>query len=114
MSPEKITVYRRNAVIGAAVHERPAQAKPYRTNAWHKCAAAYLKKHPVCAECGTAPSAIAHHIVEVRNGGLMFAEENLMAVCRSCHKRLHDVLGSGGGSRSTKRMKPINRKELYP
>jgi len=71
--------------------------KPVRKNAsayydrrWQKVRAAYLAKHPLCADCQIArrltPATDVHHIVKPSDGG-SDRDENLMGLCKSCHSR---------------------------
>lgn len=69
---------------------------------WKKIRASFLKNHPFCELCRregrTTQATMVHHILPVRNGGGN-DEENLMALCKSCHSRLHSVDGSRWGKR---------------
>lgn len=60
---------------------------------WLAISARYLRMHPTCAHCGR-PSELVHHVVERADGG-SDADENLLALCRPCHSRLH-AKGRGG------------------
>jgi len=68
---------------------------------WAQVSARFLRAHPICAHCGGA-SEIAHHVLAREAGG---ADDpaNLIALCRSCHSRLHarrgDSLPPGGKGR---------------
>jgi len=64
---------------------------------WTKRSAAYLAEHPWCTWPGCAKrSEISHHIIEKEKGG-SDADENLRAMCRSCHSGLHARLHGGIG-----------------
>lgn len=57
---------------------------------WQKIRALYLANHPLCVDCQKegrlTPATEVHHIVKVKNGG-SDREDNLMALCHSCHSR---------------------------
>ncbi|MDR0530766.1 MAG: HNH endonuclease [Oscillospiraceae bacterium] len=57
---------------------------------WQKIRALFLAKHPLCADCQAAgrltPATELHHIVAV-NGGGSDRDENLQALCKSCHSK---------------------------
>jgi 5-methylcytosine-specific restriction protein A len=55
---------------------------------WHTIRDLYIAAHPLCEQCLTAGKCIraeeVHHVVPVDRGGT-HAEDNLRALCRSCH-----------------------------
>jgi len=53
---------------------------------WRKRRRWYLRHHPFCTLCHT-PATDIHHIVSLAAGG-RDNEENLQALCHSCHSRL--------------------------
>ena len=70
----------------------------YKTPAWRRCRAEYLKSHPLCEECLKAgmitPSKYVHHIihltrVNVRDPATAYGDENLQALCYDCHEKIH-------------------------
>jgi 5-methylcytosine-specific restriction protein A len=67
---------------------------------WRHIRRLFLDEHPFCEMCrkdGIAKVAtMVHHIKPVREGGSN-DEENLMALCKSCHSRLHASDGSRWG-----------------
>lgn len=69
---------------------------------WRKTRASFLKNHQLCELCRRegriTPATMVHHIIPVRNGGSN-DEENLMALCKSCHSRLHSKDGSRWGNK---------------
>jgi hypothetical protein len=67
--------------------KRVAYAAYRRSNAWHAKRTKILRRDPVCAACGEAPSAQAHHLTYDR----IFREPlfDLVGVCRPCHEELH-------------------------
>ena len=42
-----------------------------------------------CAACGKAGRLEVHHILDLDRGGAALAQENLTALCRSCHLERH-------------------------
>jgi 5-methylcytosine-specific restriction protein A len=68
-------------------HRRPGSNKTYGRR-WHTIRDLYINAHPLCEDCLTAGRCIraeeVHHVIPVDRGGT-HAEENLRALCRSCH-----------------------------
>lgn len=58
---------------------------------WQKIRDRFLGDHPFCEICGE-PATVAHHIVRRREGG-GDTPRNLMALCASCHGKLHANAG---------------------
>lgn len=58
---------------------------------WPEKSAQFLKAHPICQNRGTAPSTETHHKIPRRLGGTD-NEDNLMAVCSKCHKKLDNEI----------------------
>jgi len=58
---------------------------------WRQIRERFLRDHPNCEHCG-APATVAHHIIRRRDGG-PDTPNNLMALCASCHSRLHAKVG---------------------
>lgn len=67
---------------------------------WRKIRKTFIDEHPFCENCLKkgliVQSSMVHHIKPVRDGGTN-AEENLMALCKSCHSRLHAQNGERWG-----------------
>jgi 5-methylcytosine-specific restriction protein A len=59
--------------------------------AWKKIRARFLLQHPLCeqckSECRLTAAEEVHHIVPLANGGT-HDENNLHALCKSCHSRV--------------------------
>ena len=57
---------------------------------WSKIRNIFLSKQPLCIDCEdegiTTPATEAHHIIPISKGGT-HTEENLMALCKSCHSK---------------------------
>ncbi len=54
--------------------------------AWRAVRARFLREHPVCARCGR-PATTVHHMRRKRAGG-SDDEDNLVALCASCHNAI--------------------------
>ena len=59
--------------------------------AWKKIRAYYIQVHPLCEQCEQegrlTPAEEVHHILPLANGGT-HDDDNLMALCKSCHSRI--------------------------
>ena len=59
--------------------------------AWKKIRAHYIQAHPLCEQCvienRLTPAEEVHHILSLAKGGT-HDENNLMALCKSCHSRI--------------------------
>ena len=59
---------------------------------WRKARRYFLAANPFCQMClknGRYVDAVeVHHIKPISDGGAQFDEENLMALCKSCHSRI--------------------------
>ena len=64
--------------------------KQYGTQ-WRRIRAAYIAEHPLCEQCERdgrlQPSREVHHVIPMSKGG-DHREENLMALCKSCHSSI--------------------------
>ena len=63
---------------------------------WRRIRDRYMLAHPYCEHCFKEGRMVVaeecHHIVPVSRGGT-HDERNLMALCRSCHTRIHHEIG---------------------
>lgn len=70
---------------------RGSSSKRGYTRRWRKARRHYLNEHPLCVQCekeGIIEAATeVHHIKALRNGGT-HEDNNLMALCKSCHSRI--------------------------
>lgn len=61
----------------------------YATKEWRACRNAHIKREPLCRHCGdrgrTKPADVVDHIVERKDGGSNFANDNLQSLCHTCH-----------------------------
>lgn len=64
---------------------------------WRELRDIFLAAHPRCVGCG-APATVAHHRI-LKDAGGDDSENNLIALCKSCHERGHAKRGErwGGG-----------------
>lgn len=64
---------------------------PYNTTAWRKLRAHVLRQAPLCRLCAgrglAVPAVDVDHITPVADGGAPFDQNNLQALCHSCHSR---------------------------
>ena len=80
---------------------RPTDRRKYGSR-WKKIRDIYIARHPLCERCLAngkfRAAAEVHHILPVSRGGTN-EENNLMALCWSCHQKIHRQLGDrwGGG-----------------
>ena len=69
----------------------PNTAKRYDTR-WRKISAAFLWANPLCEVCEKSgrltPAVLVHHRKAVKDGGT-HNTDNLMALCNSCHEKIH-------------------------
>lgn len=68
---------------------------------WQKARAAYIERHPLCAECGrqgrTAPAKIVDHITPHKGDQSLFWDEgNWQPLCRRCHDSIKRSEERGG------------------
>lgn len=69
----------------------------YKTERWKKLSAYYRKRHPVCEHCDNAASDITDHIKPYKaHPDLGLDWDNLRALCRACHNRIGEQVGSVG------------------
>lgn len=79
-----------------AIHRRYGRA-------WKRIRDRFISTHPLCQKCfeqGVLTKAEeVHHILPLSQGGT-HAEENLMALCKSCHSRITAEMGDRWGTRN--------------
>lgn len=59
---------------------------------WQKIRNAYIAEHPICEVCHSARATEVHHKLPLKCGGTHDIE-NLQALCKSCHSRIHFAIG---------------------
>ena len=61
----------------------------YNNRKWRKFSAAYKKRNPFCVKCEAegrvTASTVTDHIERINEGGDIYDENNLQALCKSCH-----------------------------
>ena len=64
--------------------------------AWKRIRDSYVKEHPFCEQCFERGILVSvdevHHKVPVSKDGT-HERSNLMSLCRSCHNKIHAVMG---------------------
>ena len=69
----------------------PAVRKRY-GRAWKRIRDSYVEQHPLCEQCEAngllVPTAEVHHKKPLSEGGT-HSRENLIALCKSCHAKIH-------------------------
>ncbi len=77
-------------------YQRDPETRRRYGRAWKRIRDRYIKAHPLCEECKRngklTPSEEVHHIIPLSEGGTN-KEQNLMALCKSCHSRIHAERG---------------------
>jgi 5-methylcytosine-specific restriction protein A len=76
-------------------YQRAADSNKTYGRRWHSIRDLYIAKHPLCEECMKAglffPADEVHHVIPTERGGT-HSEDNLQALCQSCHtKTRHDL-----------------------
>lgn len=83
-----------NRII-AAIDEIDVLKERYR-QAWKRIRDSYVQQHPLCEVCQKEGRLVAteevHHKVPLSEGGT-HARDNLIALCKSCHARIHAERG---------------------
>ena len=74
----------------------------YVSHEWRKLRQNYLIEHPFCTECRKygklTKATVVDHVVPIRQGGSALDENNLQALCASCHGSKSIREGSRYGS----------------
>ena len=77
-------------------YERSPYVNKKYGRAWKRIRDRYVAEHPLCEMCleqgKLTPVDEVHHVLPVSKGGT-HARGNLMALCRSCHNKIHHELG---------------------
>lgn len=70
----------------------------YHSQAWKKKRQNFLIEHPFCEECRRqgrlTRATLVDHIQPIRMGGALLDDENLQALCASCHSKKSIIEGS--------------------
>lgn len=78
---------------------RELRRKAYNNAQWRKLREVYMHEQPICEEClkhgKITPAEDIHHIRSPFKGGdinwaLLLDHDNLMAVCKTCHQKIHN------------------------
>ena len=77
-------------------YDRDPAVKRRYGRAWKRIRDSYVKEHPFCELClkegKFVPTEEVHHKVPLSEGGT-HARDNLLALCKSCHARIHAERG---------------------
>ena len=77
----------------------------YHSKEWRKKRENYLIEHPFCVECWKqgrlTKAVVVDHIQPISMGGALLDDENLQALCPSCHTRKSILEGSRFGKRKS-------------
>jgi HNH endonuclease len=69
----------------------------YSSNKWRCKSKKYKELYTFCEVCLKEgiekPSEIAHHITPISQGGAPYDENNLLAICKKCHREIHTGIG---------------------
>jgi len=60
----------------------------YHTAVWQKFRDIIMRRG-VCEKCGTKVATVAHHVIPIDQGGAKLDQDNMLAVCRGCHEKIH-------------------------
>ena len=81
---------------------RNPKAKKRYGRAWKRIRDSYVAAHPFCEKCLEAGVAVVaeevHHKVPLSKGGT-HDRSNLIALCKSCHSKIHASDGSRWGKK---------------
>ena len=77
-------------------YDRDQEVKRKYGRAWKRIRDSYAKTHPMCEECFKngvySPTEEIHHKIPLSQGG-NHDRDNLIALCKSCHARIHAKSG---------------------
>jgi hypothetical protein len=85
--------YTQNRFYGLPFCNKEHYEKMKKMTSWYYVRKEYLKKHPTCEVCRMREAVEVHHIIRAVDGGDIWDENNLIAVCKECHKKLHSPIG---------------------
>jgi 5-methylcytosine-specific restriction endonuclease McrA len=79
----------RIAAAPPKVGRAPKVAAPfYLSAAWKALVASIIKRRGrKCEDCGAEGYVIGDHVNEIRDGGALLDEDNIMLLCAKCHGR---------------------------
>lgn len=81
--------------------KREERNEIYTSNRWKKLRKSYLQQHPLCELCKeegkVVPAVDVHHIISFLSTNdylkrlyLAYNPDNLMALCKICHQKIHN------------------------
>ena len=57
-----------------------------KTSKYRRISKAFRRQNPTCSRCPQTTDLQIHHLKSVKRGGDPFAWDNLVMLCRTCHK----------------------------
>ena len=82
------------------LYQRDPESKKRYSTKWRKIRNAFVKNHPICELCERKniliPTEEVHHVIPLSKGGSN-DDENLVALCKSCHSRITATEGGRWG-----------------
>lgn len=95
------TINKDSIVLIPRTENRENRQKSYQTKQWRDLRLAYIQLHPLCELCGedkVNPSVDVHHKLSPFEPNIGEAEKqrrlldwnNLMALCKECHSKIHN------------------------
>ena len=76
-------------------YQRPNDKNAY-GRAWKRIRDSYVEQHPLCEVCQQhgrlVPTEEVHHKLPLADGGT-HARDNLIALCKACHAKIHAERG---------------------
>lgn len=83
---------------------------------WRRISRLYRAAHPLCEECQLWPATAVHHVRPLETAAdydemlaLAYDWQNLRSVCKACHDRLHNEMGSHATERNKKLVAARNK-----
>lgn len=74
------------------MYDRDPAVRSRYGRAWKRIRDSYVTAHPLCEEClkqgKYTPTQEVHHKLPLSQGGT-HARENLIALCKPCHSKIH-------------------------
>ncbi len=68
------------------------------TKGWDKASKEFLKRNPLCVECGKPATETDHRIPHHGNGTLFWDVSNWQPMCKACHSRKTATEDGGFGN----------------
>ena len=69
-------------------NKRPGSTQRGYDAAWQRLRASYMLDHPFCEYCNERAEEL-DHVIPLSEGGKRLSKNNVVALCRECHRRKH-------------------------